>query len=81
MIDRGIFDNDLVIVRSAQTARNGEIVVALVDGEATLKEFKKIDGGQRIELIPHNSAMSPQIYDADAIIIQGVIMSVVRTEP
>lgn len=81
MIDRGIFDGDLVVVKSAHTARDGEIVVALVDNEATLKEIRKIDGGRRVKLVPHNSALSTQIYDADAVEVQGVLTAVVRTNP
>jgi repressor LexA len=79
MKDRGIFDGDLVIIKSAQTARNGEIVVALVNNEATLKEFRK--SGRRIELIPHNKAHKTQIHDADAVEIQGVLSRVIRTDP
>lgn len=79
MIDRGIFDGDFVIIKSSQTARNGEIVVALVGDEATLKEFRK--SGRRIELIPHNREHRTQIYDADAVEIQGVLTRVIRTDP
>lgn len=81
MLERGIFDGDLVIIKSARTARDGEIVVAVVDNEATLKEFKKIDGGRRIKLISHNSQLQPRIYDADAVEIRGILTSVVRTDP
>ena len=52
MLERGILDGDLVIIKSARTARDGEIVVAVVDNEATLKEFKKVEGGRKIKLIP-----------------------------
>ncbi len=79
MKDRGIFEGDLVIIRSAQSARNGEIVVALVDDEATLKEFRK--SGRQIELIPHNKKYDTQVYDADAVEIQGVLTRVIRTDP
>jgi repressor LexA len=79
MKDRGIFDGDLVIIKSVRTARNGEIVVALVDNEATLKEFRK--SGRRIELIPHNKKFRIQEFDADAVEIQGVLTSVIRTNP
>jgi repressor LexA len=79
MKDRGIIDGDLVIIRSARTARNGEIVVAVVDNEATLKEFR--NSGRRIELIPHNKAYRTQVHDADAVEIQGVLTRVIRTDP
>lgn len=78
MRDSGILDGDLVIVKPAQTAKNGQIVVALVDNEATLKEFKRIDGGRRIELIPHNKEYRSQIYPSDAVEIQGILQTVVR---
>ncbi|MEQ1715296.1 MAG: transcriptional repressor LexA [Hyphomicrobium sp.] len=81
MIERGIYDGDLVIIKSARTARDGEIVVAVVDNEATLKEFKKIDGGRRIKLIPHNNQLETRIYDAAAVEIRGILTSVVRTDP
>jgi len=79
MKDRGILDGDLVVIKSTQTARNGEIVVAMVDSEATLKEFRK--SGRRIELVPHNKAYRTQVFDADAVEIQGVLTRVIRTDP
>lgn len=79
MSDSGILDGDLVIVKPAQTARNGQIVVALVNNGATLKEFRRIDGGRRIELIPHNKAHKSQIYPADAVEIQGILQTVIRS--
>jgi repressor LexA len=81
MLERGILDGDLVIIKSARTARDGEIVVAVVDNEATLKEFKKVDGGRRIKLVPHNHQLEARIYDADTVEIRGVLMSVIRTNP
>ncbi|ALP53641.1 hypothetical protein Tel_11135 [Candidatus Tenderia electrophaga] len=80
MIDSGILDGDLVVIKPAQTASNGQIVVALVDSEnASLKEFEKIDNGRRIKLIPHNKRMKAQIYDAGRVEIQGILSSVIRT--
>jgi repressor LexA len=80
MINSGILDGDLVVIKPANTASNGQIVVALVDNEnASLKEFQKIEGGKSIKLIPHNDAMKAQSYDADRVQIQGVLVSVVRT--
>ncbi|MBY0559140.1 transcriptional repressor LexA [Hyphomicrobium sp.] len=79
MIECGILDGDLVIVKPSQTAKNGQIVVALVNNEATLKEFKRIDGGRRIELISHNKEHRSQIYASDAVEIQGILQTVVRT--
>ena len=77
MIDAGILDGDLVIIRETQSANNGDIVVALVDNsEATLKRLRK--KGNQIELIPDNQSMSPMKYSADRINIQGVVVGQVR---
>ena len=77
MIDAGILDGDLVIIRETQSANNGDIVVALVDNsEATLKRLRK--KGNQIELIPDNQSMSPMKYSTDRINIQGVVVGQVR---
>lgn len=81
MLERGILDGDLVIIKSTRTARDGEIVVAVVDNEATLKEFKKVEQGRKVRLIPYNSKLEPRVYDAAAVEIRGVLTSVVRTDP
>ena len=62
MIEAGIMDGDYILVNQQQTARNGDIVVAMVDGfesEATVKTFYKED--DYIRLQPENSSMSPII--------------------
>jgi repressor LexA len=79
MIEAGILDGDLVIVRSAQDARNGEIVVALAGDdesadEATVKTFYRENG--RIRLQPENAALEP-IY-ADYVQILGCVVGVFR---
>ena len=79
MIDAGILDGDLVIVRKAQTARNGEIVVALAGDdesadEATVKTFYREDG--RVRLQPENASLEP-IY-ADHVQILGRVVGVFR---
>ena len=61
MIDTGIYNGDRVIVAKADTARNGEIVVALVDDSATVKTFYKEKG--RFRLQPQNASMDPIILD------------------
>ena len=81
MIERGILDGDLVIIKPTQTAKNGQIVVALVDNEATLKELKRSDGGRKIELIPYNKNYPSKTYPADAVEIQGILHGVIRTDP
>lgn len=79
MINAGILDGDWVVIESCSTARDGEIVVALVDNEeATLKRLQRVANGS-VELIPENSSMSPMIYEAERILIQGVLVGVMRT--
>ena len=70
MIEAGIFEGDLVIVRSQNYADTGDIVVALLDEEATVKRFFR--DGSKIRLQPENSVMSPIIVD-DAQILGKVV--------
>ncbi len=78
MIDMGIRDGDIVIIRPAQTARDGEVVVALVDGhEATLKRFRR-DSEGTITLIAENASIAPMIYDARRVEIQGILTGQMR---
>lgn len=75
MIDDAIADGDIVLIERRETARNGQIVVAILpDGDATLKRFYKEDG--RIRLQPANETMEP-IY-ADNVEIRGIVIGVVR---
>ncbi len=62
MIDEGIHDGDIAIIKKQNTAQNGDIVAALIEDEATLKIFKKAGG--KINLIPANSAYRPIVVDA-----------------
>lgn len=70
MINAGIFNGDYIIVREQKTAMNGEIVVALIDGEATVKTFYKERG--RVRLQPENDTMEP-IYAENPIILGKVV--------
>ena len=78
MIEAGIFDGDQVIIKKANDANNGEIVVALIDNnEATLKRiFKR---GQQVALQPENSNYKTVIYGPDRIQIQGVLKHLIRS--
>ena len=78
MIEAGIFDGDQVVIRKANDANNGEIVVALIDNnEATLKRiFKR---GQLVALQPENSNYKTVIYGPDRIQIQGVLKHLIRS--
>jgi len=70
MVEAGILDGDYVVVRQQQTADNGDIVVALVEDEATVKRFYR--ESDRIRLQPENRAMEP-IYVRDARILGKVV--------
>ncbi len=77
MIEAGIFDGDYALVRRTDTARDGEIVVALIrDEEATLK-FLRHEGG-RIRLDPANSTHDPQFYDDGEVKVQGKLAGLLR---
>ncbi|MNW55857.1 LexA repressor [compost metagenome] len=75
MIDAAICDGDWVVVRRQPVAENGEIVAAMIDGEATVKTFKRIDG--HVWLMPHNEAYRPLSGD-DAQVL-GRVVSVLRS--
>ncbi|MBQ8215761.1 MAG: transcriptional repressor LexA [Clostridia bacterium] len=74
MIGAGIMDGDIVVVNKCSTAENGDIVVALLEDEATLKRFYKEDG--RFRLQPENPDMAP-IY-TDSVSVLGKVVAVVR---
>lgn len=77
MKDDGILPGDLVVVRKQDTARNGQIVVALVNHDATIKTYFKKDS--HIELRPANAAMQPIIVRAsDTFHIEGILIGVIR---
>jgi len=77
MIDDQICDGDLVVIESRQEARNGETVVALIDGaEATLKRFYK--NGSQVKLVPANETMSPMEFHASQIEIRGIVRGLIR---
>ena len=74
MIDAAICDGDYVVIRKEQTAENGEIVAALIDGEATVKTFQRKDG--QVWLMPHNAAFDP--IDGTNATILGKVTAVLR---
>lgn len=77
MTGAGILDGDVVVVRKTNTARNGQIVVALVDGdEATLKTLRKSD--QEIELIAENPDFPTRTFGPDRVEVQGVLVGLIR---
>jgi repressor LexA len=74
MINAAIADGDWVVVREQPVAENGEIVAAMLDGEATVKTFKQSDG--HVWLIPHNPAYAPILGDEASIL--GRVVAVLR---
>ena len=74
MINAAIVDGDWVAVRSQRDAENGETVVAMIDGEATVKTLRRVDG--HIFLMPQNPAFSP--IAADRAEIRGKVVAVLR---
>ena len=74
MVDAAIADGDWVVVRQQPTASNGEIVAAMIDGEATVKTYKRRDG--RVWLMPHNEAYAP--IDGERAVILGRVVTVLR---
>jgi repressor LexA len=78
MIDEQIRDGDLVVVEDRPIVKNGDTVVALIDGQdATLKQMYRENG--RVRLQPANPDFEPIVVDESAIQIQGVVIGVVRT--
>ena len=77
MVQDQILDGDYVVVEDRTTPRNGEVVVALIDGrEATLKTFRRDQG--RVRLHPANPAMAPLSVRPEALRIQGIVTGVLR---
>ena len=78
MIDDGIFDGDLIAVHRTNVAENGQIVVARIDGEITVKRFKR--SRDRITLLPRNPDYAPIVVAPDAdFAIEGLYCGLVRS--
>ena len=76
MIDAGIDDGDLVIIRKQETAEEGDIIVALINDEATLKRFYRDKKRKKIRLHPENAKLEDMYFDN--VIIQGVAIKVIK---
>lgn len=74
MMNAGILDGDLVVVAQRPTADDGEIVVAQIEDEATVKRLRRVDG--RVHLMPENDAFSPIV--PDEVTLLGVVVGVLR---
>jgi repressor LexA len=77
MIDAGILEGDIIVVDRGRRPIKGDVVVALVDNEATVKSF--YPQNSRIELRPANALMEPLRYPADKVSILGVVVSLQRS--
>ncbi|PHQ80592.1 MAG: repressor LexA [Coxiella sp. (in: Bacteria)] len=78
MIEEGIFDGDIVVCEHADSADNGQIVVALIDNqEATLKRFERTK--DQITLHPANEHLQPMVFEPHRVTIQGIFVGLLRT--
>jgi repressor LexA len=79
MIEDGIFEDDLIVCRHQNNAQNGQTVIAVIEGEATVKRYKK--SRSHIELIPANSSMEPIIVDQNSgdFSIAGILVGLIRS--
>ena len=76
MIDDGIHDGDVVVVESRADAPNGATVVAVIDGEATVKKLVRRRG--MVHLVPANERMAPIVVPGDRVEIRGVVIALLR---
>jgi repressor LexA len=80
MIEDQICDGDLVVVEERKEARNGQTVVAMIDGsDATLKRFYRSQSGELIKLVPANQNMEPIEVAAERVAIRGIVRGLLRT--
>ncbi|MCP4644720.1 MAG: repressor LexA, partial [bacterium] len=77
MIEDGILEGDVIVVDPSRRPSKGEVVVALVDDEATVKHYHP--HGEMVELRPANAAMQPILVPARSVKIQGVVVALQRT--
>jgi repressor LexA len=77
MVDEGILNGDYIIVEERSTADNGQTVVAVVDGQATVKKFYRERGG-KVRLQPANPQVAPIIVKNKALEVRGVVVAVMR---
>ena len=80
MIDDGIYEGDVLVVQQRPTAQAGETVVAVVDGEATVKRFYPHGPhGREVELRPANDRYAPIMADAESVQVRGVVVGLMRS--
>jgi repressor LexA len=76
MVDEGIRDGDIVIVKRQRDAENGQTVVALIGDDATIKQYYR--RGTRVELRPANARVSSILVDEEDLQIQGIVVGLIR---
>ena len=76
MVDDGIREGDIIVVKRQRDARNGQTIIALLGDDATVKQYYR--KGPRIELRPANPRMKPFFVDEGDIQIQGVVIGLIR---
>jgi len=76
MIEEQVRDGDLILAQSTPAARDGDTVVAMVRGEATVKRFSREDG--RVVLRPANERLEPIVVEEEDVEIRGVVVAVIR---
>jgi repressor LexA len=79
MVEAGILDGDIVVVKRQDTAEAGDIVVALIGEEATVKRFYRDNG--KVRLQPANASMEPLLFDPAEVAIQGKVIGIMRRLP
>jgi repressor LexA len=77
MVEDGIRDGDLLVVQRRENADAGQMIVALVDGQATVKRYYL--QGEKVELRPANERFNPIVVDAASVRVEGVVVGLVRT--
>jgi repressor LexA len=78
MIDAGIYENDLLVVHKTPEARSGQIVVARIDEEITVKELQR--KGRRVELLAHNANYQPIVINPNQeFAIEGLAVGLIRS--
>ena len=79
MIEAGILDGDMVVIEQCSRASNGDIIVALIDNEEATLKYLRHNGDGSIMLIPANNSMTPMIYPAERVVIQGIVVGQMRS--
>lgn len=80
MIEEGILDGDFIVCKKASTAREGDIVVALIDQQTTTVKSISFKINNMITLVPANKELKPRAYAPDRVLIQGIYIGLIRMQ-